>query len=57
MTPGRICDLLYYWIMQGRDETDMQKTRAMLEMPPPGYTGSLAGTVWDPAAMLAGYGG
>lgn len=57
MRPGRICDLIDYWIMEGRDEKNAMKTRAMLEMPPPGYTGSLRNTVWDTDAMLADYGG
>lgn len=53
MTPGRLCDLMQYWIMNGR--TDVE--RAQFEVPPPGYRGSLRGTVWDPDAMLSGYGG
>lgn len=55
MTPGRICDLMMHWILEGRSAADMDKTRAMIELPPPGYTGSLRGTSWDPDAMLAGY--
>lgn len=33
----------------------MDKEKSMLELPPPGYTGSLKGTEWDDSAMLAGY--
>lgn len=55
MTPGRICDLVMYWIMEGRTDNDAYKTRSMLELPPVGYKGSLRGTVWDDGAMLEGY--
>lgn len=27
----------------------------MLEVPPPGYTGSLKGTVWDHEEIIKGY--
>lgn len=57
MTPGRLCDLMMYWILDRREATDVAITRAKVEMPPPGYSGSLRGTVWDPDAMLASYGG
>lgn len=32
-------------------------TRANLEVPPSGYTGSLRGTSWDDDEMLSGYEG
>lgn len=31
------------------------KVVAMFEIPPPGYTGSLKGTGWDPEAVMEGY--
>lgn len=55
MTPGRLADLLFYWILNGRDDADANVVRGKLELPPPGYTGSLRGTSWDPDAMLAAY--
>lgn len=55
MTPSRLCDLLHYWILDGRSEADMNKTQGMLEMPPPGYVGSLRGTVWDHDVMVSSY--
>jgi hypothetical protein len=41
-----------YWILDGRSEADAHKIRAQLEVPPPGYRGSLRGTSWDDSAML-----
>lgn len=46
---------MLHWILDGREEADREKTQAMLELPPMGYTGSLAGTSWAPDQMLAGY--
>lgn len=54
MIPNRICDLLMHWILNQPD-IDKEATRAKLELPPPGYTGSLRGTAWDPDAILDGY--
>ena len=42
--------------MQGRDEADAHQVRAKLEVPPPGYRGSLRGTSWDDDAMLSEFG-
>lgn len=44
-----------YLILANRTEADMSKTRSMLEVPDPGYTGSLKGTSWDPDLLLEGY--
>lgn len=46
---------MMYWVLDGRDEADQVKTRSKLEIPPRGYTGSLAGTSWDPDVILEGY--
>lgn len=40
---------------EGRKEEEAVKSISMFEVPPPGYTGSLKGTGWDPDAMLDGY--
>lgn len=47
-----------YWLMSDcKDQDEWEKVRAQVEMPPPNYTGTLTGTVWDPAAMAAEYAG
>lgn len=55
LTPERACDLIFWWLQENCDAKEWDKVRAKLEVPPPGYTGSLAGTVWDHDEMLAGY--
>jgi hypothetical protein len=40
---------------EGREEKDWFLSRAKLEVPPLGYTGSLAGTGWDQDTMLSEY--
>ncbi len=56
MTPGRLCDLIFYWMREGcKDENEWYKTRSQFEVPPLGYTGSLAGTGWDQDVMLDEY--
>lgn len=44
-----------WWIKEGREENEWVVVRAKLEVPPKGYTGSLAGTGWDPDVMLSEY--
>lgn len=41
--------------MENTDDKKWDAVRARLEVPPPGYTGSLKGTVWDHDEMLKGY--
>jgi hypothetical protein len=55
MTLVRVCDLVFWWIQEGLEEKEWDKVRSRLEIPPPEYTGSLKGTVWDHDAMLEGY--
>lgn len=43
------------WIMEGAEEKKRDAVRARFEVPPPGYTGSLRGTVWDEDAVLRTY--
>lgn len=44
-----------WWITENRTEAEIIKTKAILELPPAGFSGSLAGTEWDPDAMLADF--
>lgn len=44
-----------WWMREGREERDWFLTRAKLEVPPVGYTGSLRGTGWDQDTMLTEY--
>jgi len=50
-----LVDLVYYWLVEGRSEADAMKVLSKFEVPPPGYSGSLAGTSWDPDTMLDAY--
>jgi len=50
-----LVDLIYFWLVEGRDEADAMKTLSKFEVPPPGYAGSLAGTLWDPETMIDAY--
>lgn len=44
-----------WWLEENRDEKEWDKVRSKLEVPPPGYTGSLKGTVWDEDEIIKGY--
>lgn len=44
-----------FWLTEGREQTDAFVARSKLEVPPPGYTGSLAGTGWDQDVMVDEY--
>jgi hypothetical protein len=51
-----------YWLthrplVSTQEAKDSDRQRSMIEMPPPGYAGSLAGTVWDDGAVVAAYRG
>lgn len=47
--------LTYYLLFENLDEKGRNKLQITLETPPPGYKGSLAGTMWDDDDMLAAY--
>lgn len=51
--PHELCDLIFFWIVDGKDEAEAMKSRGMFEVPPKGYRGSLRGTSWDVDAMNA----
>lgn len=44
-----------WWLAEGKEQKDAFVARSKFELPPPGYTGSLAGTGWDPDVMLDEY--
>lgn len=44
-----------FWMREACDPKKWDAERAKFEIPPPGYTGDLTGTVWDPDAVLATY--
>lgn len=44
-----------FWLTEGREQKDAFVARSKLEVPPPGYAGSLAGTGWDQDVMLDEY--
>jgi hypothetical protein len=43
------------WMREATDPKKWDAERARFEVPPPGYTGSLEGTVWDDDAVLDTY--
>jgi hypothetical protein len=51
-----LCDLIFFWLLEGKDEAEQMKTRGMFELPPKGYRGDTAGTAWDPNVMAAEFG-
>lgn len=55
LTPRELCDLVFFWIVEGKDEGQAMRDRGKFEVPPKGYRGSLVGTSWDTAAMNADY--
>lgn len=55
LEPDEVCDLIFYWIADGKDEAEQMRARGKFEVPPRGYRGSLTGTVWDPDSMLADF--
>lgn len=44
-----------FWIADGREPKDAFTIRSKLEIPPPGYTGTLVGTGWDQDTMVDEY--
>jgi hypothetical protein len=50
-----LCDLIFYWIAEGKDEAQAMKDRGVFEVPPKGYKGSLTGTSWDVDEMNDAY--
>lgn len=46
---------MMWWMREGRTDKEWFEFRAKLEVPPPGYTGSLKGTGWDQDTMLEEY--
>lgn len=55
LTPGELCDLIFFWIQEGKEEAKAMKDKGMFEVPPPGYRGDLEGTSWAPDAMAASF--
>lgn len=47
--------MFMFWISEGREQREAFIARSKVEVPPPGYAGSLAGTGWDPDVMLDEY--
>lgn len=55
LTPRELCDLIFYWLVEGKDEAQAMKDRGTFEVPPKGYRGSLKGTSWDVDEMNDAY--
>jgi hypothetical protein len=55
LDPADLCDLIFYWIAENKNEAQAMKDRGLFEVPPKGYRGSLRGTSWDQDAMNADY--
>lgn len=53
LTPIELCDLIYFWLLEGKDENQAMKDRGKFEIPPKGWKGSLKNTSWDPDALNA----
>lgn len=51
-----LCDLIFFWLLEGKNEAEHMKTRGKFELPPPGYRGDLTGTSWDPQLMAGEFG-
>lgn len=50
-----LCDLVFFWLVDGKEEAQAAKDRSMFEVPPKGYRGSLKGTGWDQDEMNKPY--
>lgn len=50
-----LCDLIFFWLTDGKEEAQAHKDRGMFEVPPKGYRGSLKGTSWDVDVMNEAY--
>ena len=51
-----LCDLIFFWLLEGKDEAQQMKDRGMFELPPKGYQGDIIGTSWDPQVMAGEFG-
>jgi hypothetical protein len=56
LTPGELCDLIFFYLLEGKDEAQQMKARGEFEIPPRGYRGDLTGTSWDPQVMVQDFG-
>ena len=56
LDPGELCDLIFFWILDGKDEAQQMKDRGMFELPQKGYRGDTTGTSWVPQVMAGEFG-